>query len=657
MTEAGNTLRTGCKLPMKYHSLLHLIAIAAALLAVPAEELLAQEVRSLDGTGNNQVYEDWGAAHTSVYRLLSPAYDDGIAAPGGVDRPNPRMISNEIFSQSGRINDQLTLSDYVWVFGQFIDHDIVLSEGMPSEPMFIEVPAGDPDMDPAGTGQAIIPMFRNLYDLSTGTDTDNPRHHINSITAFIDGSAVYGTDSDRANWLRSFEGGRLKVSAGNLLPFNTLTGEYNDPRDPDAPFMADDTHSGGKLFVAGDVRANENPLLITFHTMFVREHNRLCEIYQERHPEWDDERLYQKARRVVSGLIQSVVYNEWLPAMGVELPTYSGYNPGVDPGISNVFAAAGFRLGHTLLSSEIMRLDNEGQVIPQGNIGLRAAFFNPKEILFAGGLDPYIKGMGSQIQQDLDCKVIDDVRNFLFGAPGQGGLDLAAINIMRGRERGVADFNDVRRQLGLDPYSSFNQVCVDGALTSDLLAVYGDIDNVDCWVGLLAEDHMPSALFGETIMILMEDQFVRLRDGDRFFYQNDPGLTIDEVDEISTTKLSDIIRRNTGVSLMQENVFFAKEHDEIPFARAQITNTDLDVTVFPNPVRYQAHVKSYSKDAGEGVARIFDATGRVVMEQDITFIRGINTMSIDVENVLVQGTYVLQLERDGSYNSIRFVKH
>ncbi len=632
-------------------------AIAVLLTFMVMWEASAQEVRSLDGRGNNVSNTEWGATFTRVGEITTPAYADSISTPAGADRPNPRFISNEIFAQSGKINDQLTLSDYVWVFGQFIDHDIILSRNDATELIFIEVPLGDPDMDPFGTGNVVMPIFRSEYDPASGTDIDNPRRHINSITAFIDGSGIYGVNAQRSMWLRTFEGGKLRTSEGNLLPFNTHTGEFNAPTDPFAPFMADDVGLSTRLFIAGDIRANENSLLTAFHTLFVREHNRLCEVYQEKHPSWDDERLYQKSRRVVTGLLQSIVFDEWLPAMGVEVDEYSGYDPDVDPAISNLFAAAAFRLGHTLLSSEIVRMDNEGEVIARGNLALKDAFFNPKEILLAGGLDPYFKGMGTQIQQDLDCKVIDDVRNFLFGEPGNGGFDLAAINIMRGRERGLADFNSIRRDLGFEPFDQFTDICANPNLTVDLESVYGSVDAVDPWVGLLAEQHMPSALFGETIMYIIKDQFTRLRDGDRFYYEVDPGLTASDIIEISDTKFSDIIRRNTGIALMQENVFYAKDHDLIPFAKAQVTRTNLDIALFPNPVISQINIKTYSTTEGNAVLRIFDMQGRLVMRNDYFFTQGINTLSIEVENQLLPGVYAIQLEKDGAYNTIKVIKH
>ena len=537
----------------------------------------SQNIRTYDGTGNNLQNPNWGATNTQLQRLTTVSYSDGISAPGGLTRPNPRVISNALFAQDTLINDPLNLSDFVWVFGQFMDHDIS-STGNSNELAFVPVPAGDPWFDPFGQGTALIFMSRNEPTDGTGTDVNNPRQHSNNITAWIDASNVYGSDVSRANWLRSFTDGKMRVSTSNLLPFNTFTSNYTDPVDPSAPHMDDEVQNSNYHFVAGDVRANENPLLAAFHTLFVREHNRLCDELKITNPTWSDEQLYQHARKMVGGLIQNVVYSEWLPSMGVHLPAYSGYDATINAGISNVFSAAAFRMGHTLLNSVIRRIDNNGNVIPAGNLLLQEAFFNPLSMIWTGGgIDPLFKGMGIQIGQDLDCKVINDVRNFLFGPPGAGGLDLASININRGRERGLPDFNTVRSDFGMTPYTSFLDLTGDANEAAAMESVYGNINDIDPWVGMLAEKHMLNSLFGETIMKIMEQQFFALREGDRFYFENDVLLSQAEKDAIKNTNLHDIIMRNTNITLMQDNVFEAMDHGDI--CNPAITTVDVEGTI------------------------------------------------------------------------------
>lgn len=538
-----------------------LLCLLGVCLSLP---LSAQEYRTIDGSNNNLANPTWGTAHEPIQRALSNGYEDGISAPTGTARPNPRFISNALFEQNGLIDDPRQLSAFIWVFGQFIDHELVAVGNDVTEPVNIPIDFDDPDFNPGGAIPGIeIKMFRSQAVAGTGTGVNNPRNHANEITSWIDGSAVYGSDVSRANWLRSFSNGKLKVSAGNLLPYNTTTGEFTDPIDPNAPHMADDVGFASRLFVAGDDRANEQPLLAVMHNLFVREHNRICDELIIEHPTWNDEQLYQHARKIVGGLIQAVVYEEWLPAMGVHLPPYNGYDETVNGTIMNVFSAAAFRLGHTLLNSQLLRLDSNGEELPEGNLTLLHAFFNPEVIPEVGGLDPYFKGMATQIGQQLDCKVIEDVRSFLFGPPGAGGLDLAAININRGRERGLPDFNTIREDLGLTPYTTFLELNPDVDVATEMENTYLDLNDIDPWVGMLAEYHMPDALFGETVMEIMVRQFRGLREGDRFYYENDPDLSAEEKAEIKSTTMRMIIMRNTNIELMQENVFLAMPHDSI----------------------------------------------------------------------------------------------
>ncbi|HHS96125.1 MAG TPA: hypothetical protein ENJ45_06000, partial [Phaeodactylibacter sp.] len=287
------------------------------------------------------------------------------------------------------------------------------------------------------------------------------------------------------------------------------------------------------------------------------------------HPSWDDNTLYEEARRRVGAHIQAIVYEEWLPAMGISLPDYAGYDAGINPTISNEFSAAAFRLGHTLLNSHLHTMDNQGNVLAE--IPLRDAFFNPP-VLADMGLDPFFIGMAEQIQQEMDAKMVDEVRNFLFGTPGAGGLDLAAINIQRGRERGVPPFNILRADLGLSPYEDLEAFCDNPQIKQILLDYYGNINNIDAWVGLLLEEHMPGMLFGETIMHILMQQFGDLRDGDRYFYENDPYFPNGEIATIKETTFRDIIMRNTGVEIMQENVFEAIPHDSICMADGPLTD-------------------------------------------------------------------------------------
>lgn len=542
----------------------------------------SQKNRSVDGSGNNLSNPSWGQVGQQLLRLSPSEYGDSISSASGSNRMNARQISNILFSQSNLINDTRNLSDFCWVFGQFVDHDITLVPGG-TELAFIPVPATDTVFDPTGSGSVVIPMHRSEEFHGTGTSISNPRQHENEISAFVDASNVYGSSTSDAKWIRTFVDGKLKVSKGNLLPFNTFNAEYVGPRSPFAPKMENPTPFNDRLFVAGDVRANENTYLTVMHTLFMREHNRLCDVLLQRFPNWSDEEIYQRARKLNGAIIQSITFNEWLPAMGIKLAPYTGYNPTVNPGISNEFSAAVFRMGHTLLNANLRRLNEDGSVHLKGNLHLRDAFFNPLRIVESDGIDPFLRGMAEQTQQSFDAKVIEDVRSFLFGEPGAGGLDLAAININRGRERGIANYNTFRQNIGLSKISNWSEVVNDPSLVQLLESIYPDINDVDLWVGMLIETPLTGNLFGETVNKAMQIQFSALRDGDRYFYLNDPELSKDDCAIIQNTKLSDVIKRNTNVELMQSNVFVSMQHSSIPECTASNSEAELvSVATFAN---------------------------------------------------------------------------
>lgn len=626
--------------------------VVLSILCVFTQVSSGQSDRSLDGYGNNLTNPQWGSVGDIQPRFSPVDYADGISQPKldlQFGKENPRIISNLLFAQEEVIESDLLLSDFTWVFGQFVDHDIILSESNHEILENIIVPQDDQHFMPG----SVIAMSRTEAAEGTGLSIDNPRQHINRISAFLDLSQVYGSDEERASWLRTKVGGKLKTSSGNKLPWNTMTGEFNSNVDNDAPFMADDTRSLIKMFVAGDVRANENPLLLSFHTLFVREHNRLSEEEAAKHPGWNDERIYQAARKKLIAYYQKIIYDEWLPALGVELPTYNGYESTVNPQIFNEFSTAAFRMGHTLINGTILRMDNNGKETKEGNISLRDAFFNPYAIEFAGGIDAYFKGMATQVQQEFDCKVIDDVRNFLFGAPGEGGLDLAAININRGRERGIADYNTIRTSLGLPRLNSFDELTDDADEAELLEDVFGSIDNVDAWVGMLAEPHLEGSLFGNLVTTIMERQFQSLREGDRFYFEN-MDFSSEEMEDVLAISMRDILMRNTSISIMQDEVFKAIPHDNIEGGPALIP-FPLDAAIYPNPVQGTLQMKIYGSRDETLTVSVIDYMGRMVSKTEHHIYEGNNSVNVDLYDC-PRGYYNVVLDTEFRRNILKMIK-
>jgi len=246
--------------------------------------------------------------------------------------------------------------------------------------------------------------------------------------------------------------------------------------------------------------------------------------------------------------MQVITYREFLPfLLGPEaIPPYRGYRTDLDPGISNVFATASYRFGHTMLSPQLLRFDRRLKVIKGGGIDLAKAFFSPSKIIDEGGIDPILRGLARQPAQELDTMLVDGVRNFLFGLPGSGGFDLASLNIQRGRDHGLPGFNEVRRNFGLEPIKTFKEINSDPAVGARLAGVYASVEDIDPWVGGLAEAPFRSGIVGETVSAILRDQFVRLRDGDRFWYQNHLNRELQQLVEQQT--LAEIIHRNTEIA-------------------------------------------------------------------------------------------------------------
>ncbi len=530
------------------------------------------KVRSFDGSDNNLVNSDWGKAHTQLLRLTSIAYEDGESLPRGDDGitdkqlPSPREISNTVLAQAEPIPNKAHVSDWFWQWGQFIDHDISLTKSAePDEPFNISVPKGDPDFDPFGTGNQTIPLNRSIAEV----DRQDVRQQINDITAFIDASMVYGSDAATALNLRTQDGtGKLKTSRQIgidnreiLLPI---------AKEKDAPDFRE-----GVDFLAGDIRGNEQLGLISVHTLFVREHNRLANDIAGRltadladtnsevtdieklfhdfevgfvdpnpndHLTAQSEFIYQAARSVVGAEIQHITYNEFLPLMLGEngLCDYQGYNPTVNPGIANEFSTAAFRFGHTMLSPHLLRIgaDAAGEFTVE-QLSLFESFFNPDEIR-ENGVDTLLVGLSKQKAQEYDHQLIDDVRNLLFGPPGAGGFDLAALNIQRGRDHGLPDYLSVRQQLDL----SQDLTDLTEAARHSITDAYPELTDIDLWLGGISEKPVNGGIVGQTFHHIIKDQFTRLRDGDRFFYKNHID-TLETIANGSTTiTLSQVIKNN-----------------------------------------------------------------------------------------------------------------
>ena len=593
-------------------------------------------IRSLDGRGNNELHPNWGRAKTLYLRLAPPDYRDGISRMEG--GPSPRYVSNRVFNDGGQnLFSENGVSQWGWVWGQFIDHDIGLRNEQPGESAPIAFNTNDP-LEAFTDDLGAIAFSRTPAAPGTGVAT--PRQQVNTLSSFIDASNVYGVDSARLAWLRlgpvDSSGAPLMLTDDGYLPRVTARGDPTTA--PAMDLMGALVGMPNRAVVAGDVRANENIALTALHTLFAREHNRIVAAL----PSYlTAEERFQIARRVVGAEIQYITYTQFLPALGIQLEPYRGYQPSVNPALSNEFAVVGYR-AHSMIHGEFDTTVPAGtytdeelsafaaqQIIVERTaadvtltIPLNAAFGNP-DLLQQVGLGPVLQSLAER-QYKNDEQVDNTLRSILFQVPKPGipdptvcgapvvnpdcftGVsDLPAIDIARGRDHGIPSYNDLRRAYGLAPKTSFIDVTgeatqrfpprlngndpaildfvelrdADGTLlvpgsaeaedeavtgirsstlAARLKAAYGSVDRLDAFVGMVSEQHLKGTEFGELQLAIWTKQFAALRDGDRFYYLNDPALhAIELAFRIDYRhSLAEIAKLDAGVTL-QTNVFEA----------------------------------------------------------------------------------------------------
>jgi peroxidase len=625
-----------------------LSAVLALLALTPAARATFHPsvlVRTLDGGHNNLLHPDWGRANTQYLRVAPPSYADGVTSMAA--GPPSRYVSNRTFNDIGQnLFSENGISQWGWSWGQFMDHDFGLRDESPGEHAPIAFDASDP-LEEFTNDFGAIDFFRT--PAAPGTGVTSPRQQINTISSYIDGSGVYGIDRGRLEWLRNgpVDGNLANNRARLLLPNGYLprADARGDPASaPKMDLMGGLVATPNRAAVAGDVRANENIALTALHTLFAREHNRIVAALPTYLPRG---LKFQIARRMVGAEEQFITYNEFLPALGVRLPPYRGYNPFVNPGLGNEFAVVGYR-AHSMIHGEFdmtvdadtyspdqldafraqgIGVDEDGDDEVELEIPLTAAFGNP-DLLQAVGIGPFVQSLGAQKQYKNDEQIDNALRSVLFQVPRpdspdptacgrpvvnpdcfSGVVDLGAIDIERGRDHGIPSYNDLRRAYGLAPKRSFTAITgeatarfpsdseidpsnpiddpnildfvklLDGdgnviepgspeaeedvvtgirrtTVAARLKAIYGEVGNLDAFVGMIAERHVPGTEFGKLQLAIWKRQFEALRDGDRFFYLHDPALPIIErVFGISYRHtLAQIISLNTGVSV-QPNVF------------------------------------------------------------------------------------------------------
>ncbi|WP_223504069.1 peroxidase family protein [Pseudomonas sp. BF-R-24] len=443
--------------------------------------------------------------------------------------------------------------------------------------------------------------------------------------------------------------------AHSAVPVDSQTGA---PLTADADLVAGGPVAAGFYdnelldahYIAGDGRVNENIGLTTVHAIFHSEHNRLVQhtkdvaiasndvnfLNQWLMPDaqllvlpttaaeiaalhWNGERLFQAARFGTEMQYQHLVFEEFArtiqPNIDPFLGEHQNYQTEIDPAIVAEFAHAVYRLGHSMLTETIDRLDPN---FASSEIGLIQAFLNPLAFAASGptpeqAAGAIVRGLTRQVGNEIDEFVTEAVRNNLLGLP----LDLPAINIARGRDTGIPTLNEARREFytatgdsNLKPYISWadlvqhlkhpeslinfiaaygthasitSATTLDGKRAAASLLVLGGagepadrldflnstgawasgptgvtitgLDNIDLWIGGLAEEKMPfGGMLGSTFNFVFETQMEKLQNADRFYYlERNAGLNF--VTELENNSFARLVMANTDATHLPAVMF------------------------------------------------------------------------------------------------------
>ncbi|XP_040478806.1 thyroid peroxidase isoform X3 [Ursus maritimus] len=506
---------------------------------------LASKYRLITGACNNRDHPRWGAANTALARWLPPAYEDGISEPrgwnphflyNGFPLPPVREVTRQVIQVPNEaVTEDDQYSDLLMVWGQYIDHDIAFTPQSTSKAAFgggadcqltcenqnpcfpIQLPA-----NASGTaGGACLPFYRSSAACGTGihgaffgnVTSANPRQQMNGLTSFLDASTVYGSSPALEKQLRNW------TSAEGLLRVNTRHWDagraylpFTRPPAPTACMPEPGTRgtAGAPCFLAGDGRASEVPALTAVHTLWLREHNRLASALKALNAHWSADTAYQEARKVVGALHQIITMRDYVPkVLGPEafqqhVGPYEGYDPAVDPTVSNVFSTAAFRFGHATVHPLVRRLDARFQEHPAlPPLRLQDAFFSPWRLLKEG-------------------------------------------------------YNAWREFCGLprlETRADLRSAITNASIAGRIMDLYGHPDNIDVWLGGLAETFLPQARTGPLFACLIGKQMKALRDGDRFWWESSGVFTEAQRRELARHSLSRVICDNTGLPSVPADTF------------------------------------------------------------------------------------------------------
>ncbi|CAG5899052.1 unnamed protein product [Menidia menidia] len=528
----------------------------------------------------------WGAANTALLRWLPARYQDGEGeprgrGPGGVQDglllPPPRRVSREVVRSSLKPRDH-QYSQLLVEWGQYIDHDLTLTPQSVAGDDCLHTCENQAPRCPIQTEDLrCMPFHRSSPDCSLGSGSSLRqavgRQQLNAAASYMDASLVYGHTPQLQSSLRDLAGleGKLAVNR-----------RFQDPDGrPYLPFVARlpsrcraDPRGGERVdcFSAGDSRVNEGLPLIALHTLWLREHNRIAEALKHINDHWSPETIYQETRKIVGALHQIITMRDYVPkivgraSFELHLGAYGGYDPAVDASASNVFATAAFRFGHASISSALSRLNHSFQEHPLfPSLSLHHTFFSPWRIVKEGGIEPTLRGVigTPAAAANANMLLVEEVTERLAVLDADQHMDLASLNLQRGRDHGLPGYNDWREFCGLrrvQTLDDLTEVVRDRRVAEKILNLYQHPDNIDVWLGGLVEHFLPGSRTGPLFACLIGKQMKALRDGDRFWWEAEGVFTGQQREELLKGSVSRLICDNSHITEVPLDPFRFREY-------------------------------------------------------------------------------------------------
>ena len=504
--------------------------------------------RTADGSYNDLDRPEMGMAGSRFGRNVP--LKDTIADTPNLLKPNPREVSRKLMTRDEFIPaTTLNLLAAAWI--QFENHDWFEHKNDEIDEK-VEIPLAKDD--PWPEEHRPLAVHKTLAD-PTRSPAEKTPTFINHVTHWWDGSQIYGSDAETVDKLRSHVDGKLIIGDDGLLPIDPEKG-------------VDLTGFNENWWVG----------LSLLHTLFVKEHNHLCDRLKQQYPDWQDNDLFDRARLINAALMAKIHTVEWTPGILGHPALQIAMN-------ANWWGILGDRLKGIL--GRVSDSESLSGIIGSPTDHHTAPYYLTEEFVSVYRLHPLIpddfeayslKNGESLLQKNFfemsgkrtralleEVSMSDLFYSFGIAHPGAITLynyprflqqlvrdngevfDLAAVDILRDRERGVPRYNRFRELIGRGRVNSFEEITSNQAWAKELREVYNnDLDSVDLMVGMFAEDLPDGFGFSDTafrIFILMASR--RLK-SDRFF-------TKDYTAEVYTQFGLDWINNNTMLDVLKRH--------------------------------------------------------------------------------------------------------